>query len=86
MDTENLILKAKGAGRYDQLHVCGFILTGSIQDPANTDVDKVEVTDGGSSSGGLNTDDEPTAILYAKVTSLLRKKGFNVVPCLKDYF
>jgi hypothetical protein len=87
VDTENLILTAKGAKRDNHLWVCGFRLEcGLIKDPADTDVENVEVKDGQDSRGGLNTDDEATCVMYGRVCSALRKKGFSVVLTLDNYF
>ena len=84
VDTENLILTAKGAKRDNHLWVCGFRLEcGLIKDPADTDVENV---DGQDSRGGLNTDDEATCVMYGRVCSALRKKGFSVVLTLDNYF
>jgi len=88
VDTENLILTAKGAKRDNHLWVCGFRTADRdpVKDPADTDVENVEVKDGQDSRGGLNTDDEATCVMYGRVCSTLRKKGFSVVPTLDDYF
>lgn len=84
VDTDNLrITKAEGKGR---LYVCGFRTDVHITNPSNTDIEKIEVTDGLDSRGGLNSSDLVTGRLYVDVVTKLRMQGFDVVPCLKDYF
>ena len=86
VDSENIQLTAKWAADGNFLDVRGFVTRGVISTPDDCEVEMVEVSDGHDSRGGLNTDDEPTCLLYAKVCSMLRKKGFSVVPSLDAYF
>lgn len=86
VDTETLYLVAKGAKPHIGLYLCGFNSQDNVEDPKRSSVEMLELSDGEDSAGGLNTDDEPTCIMYAKVISKLRKAGWVVVPCLKDYF
>jgi hypothetical protein len=85
-DTNNLCLKASGAGKDEFIFVYGFV-TGraAVTTPDDTNVEMVAVCDGQSSDGGLSSSDEPTAILYAKVCVALRKAGFCVVRTMKEY-
>lgn len=69
-----------------KVFVCGFLAETPMGDPDDHAIDMVEVNDGEDSSGGLNTDDEPTAIMYGVVCSRLRKAGYVVVKQMKDYF
>lgn len=86
-DSSNLIISPKGAtDDDDHLYVCGFITEGNRPDPDNYEIEHVEVTDGKDSRGGLNSSDEQLAHVYADVCTKLRKAGFDVVPCLKNYF
>lgn len=88
VDTEGLVFTANGSTDPDvALTLCGFNSDGDdIIDPGCAPVDMLELTDGEDSSGGLNTDDEPTCIMYAKIISKLRKAGWYVVPSLDQYF
>lgn len=87
VDTESLGLRAVGAKAGVALSLCGFSSDADIvTDPKDAWVEMLELSDGEDSSGGLQTDDEPTCIMYAKVISKLRKAGWYVVPCLNDYF
>jgi hypothetical protein len=84
VDTDNLVIYFNGIpGR---LHLCGFITDGDISNSSDTDVEMIELTDGCDSRGGLSSDNEKLGACYLKIRSELRKKGFQVVPCLKDYF
>lgn len=82
VDTEGVILGVSG----ERLYVRGFATRTSIKNPADTPIEMVEVSDGGDSRGGLNSDDPKVCSLYGKVCSKLRKKGYNVVPSMDEYF
>lgn len=87
VDSTNLMLTANGA-RDVHLFVVGFVESGKpgIVTPDDCEIDMIEVSDGEDSRGGLNTSDPATCRLYAEVVSALRRCGFCVVNCLKDYF
>lgn len=96
VDTECLILKAKGAA--DAYHlvgqpdarlfvtVCGFVTDNVVHDDKHADVDMIELQDGLSGEGGLTTDDPPTVALYNEVRMRLRGAGFEVVRSMDEYF
>ena len=89
-DTDNLYIRHTKARRSGALYVFGFV-TGEhapLSDTSTTDcdVEMVQVSDGEDSRGGLNSSNEYICHMYAGVVSRLRKKGFDVVPSMKDYY
>lgn len=54
--------------------------------PDDVDVEMVEITDGGSSAGGLNTFDEAVVSAYGVLCRVLQSMGFTLVPTMDDYF
>lgn len=86
-DTANLVIKPDKIS--DPLYVCGFR---SGVEPALTEtewddgeVEMIELKDGLDSRGGLNSGDIETSVAYAVISSALRRKGWSVVPQMKDY-
>ena len=90
VDTERIVLIANEAkpviGYRPQISISGFVTSGDIMSPSDTEIEMIEVTDGEDSREGLNTSDLATCVLYGQVVSILRKAGFVVVPQMKDYF
>lgn len=84
--SRNIVVEAEGAAKHNQIYVTGFITGDTELNGNDCEIEMIEVSDGQDSRGGLNTDDEPTCVLYAKIVSALRKKGFSVVPQMKNYF
>jgi len=85
VDSENLIVYVKGTD--DQLWVCGFITDDGVVDPAGAcDVEMIELTDGLSSSGGLNSTNANLAIAYTRIRQYFVDNGAEVVPTHKAYF
>jgi len=87
-DSEELLMTAVGAKRGNHLYVHGFVIdTKEVVDtPGDFDIDMIAVSDGQDSRGGLNTDDEPTCLMYARIVSKLRKAGYVVVNTMDEYF
>lgn len=86
VDTTNLVVTPAGK-KTDKLHVCGFVTDSNyITTPDDVDVEMIEVSDGMDSRGGLNSSSLETAQAYAQICTYFRKAGYDVVPCLKDYF
>lgn len=86
VDSENLILTAKGAAKDNALHICGFVTEGWVTIPDDCIIEMIEVTDGQNSSGGLNTNDRPTGLMYLEVKKRLEDAGYSVVRSLKGYW
>lgn len=89
-DTVQIILRPEGTradGRpHDSITVVGFTLDDIGPDKRRCPVDMVEVKDGLDSRGGLRSAQLRTCLLYGRVCSVLRRRGFDVVPQLRDYF
>lgn len=84
-DTNNLIIDLKGTS--DQLRVCGFDdESGELVTIDDADVPMVELTDGLSSNGGLNSRNLKTAKVYILIRQYFIDKGFEVVPTMNAYF
>ena len=90
VDTTQILMRLKDAeGEYPEtLFISGFTVEAGawVTKPDEWDVDMVEVSDGMDSRGGLNSSDPDFCVMYAHAVSKLRLAGFDVVPCLKDYF
>lgn len=95
VDTEVIIVSMDD----DKLWICGFTLEDTLMpyvgnnagiqrkiDPSDMDIEAIEVTDGKSSGGGLNSKHLNTSIVYAHIVSILRENGHAVVPTMSDYF
>lgn len=83
--TDNLELTLGGVE--DKLFVKGFIPdTYRIDETDNIDVTHIELTDGLSSAGGLNSHDFRLARAYIDVRQYFINRGFNVVPTMDAYF
>lgn len=83
--TDNLIITLGGVE--DKLFVKGFIPdTYRIEETNNIDVTHVELTDGLTSAGGLNSHDFRLARAYIDVRQYFLNRGFEVVPTLDVYF
>ena len=87
-DTENIIISLNGSNRrlLGRLYIMGYLPWKSVDTPSNTEIDGIIVSDGEDSGGGLNSSNEDLCILYGRVVSKLRKKGFDVVNNIDDYF
>lgn len=89
-DTVQVILRPEGRshdGRiHDSITVVGFTLDDIGPNKLRAPVDMVEVKDGLDSRGGLASAQLRTCLLYGRVCSILRRRGFEVVPQLRDYF
>ena len=96
VDTEGLLLRAQGAGKAEHLEgepderifltISGFKVEGDVTEAGDAEIDMVEVSDGMTSDGGLNTSDPATCRMYAEVVILLRGASFEVVPSMDAYF
>jgi len=83
--TDRLILTMGGVE--DTLLVRGFSITGErTENTSNVDIDYVELTDGLTSDGGLQSRDYRLARTYIDVRQYFINRGFNVVPSLDPYF
>jgi len=83
VDTEGIAVEMDE----DTLWISGFSLEDTLKlDPSDMDIEAIEVSDGKSSGGGLNSEHLNTSIVYAHIVSMLRKKGHTVVPTMSDYF
>ena len=83
--TDNLVITLGGV--VDTLQVKGFIPdTYRIDETDNIDVTHIELTDGLSSAGGLNSHDFRLARACIDVRQYFINRGFNVVPSMDDYF
>ena len=84
VDTESIIVKMDE----DTLWICGFSMVDNTLelDPSDMDIEAIEVSDGMSSGGGLNSENLNTSIVYAHIVSTLRRSGHSVVPTMSDYF
>jgi hypothetical protein len=80
-----LALRADGSP-HDHVTVTGFTLEPIGPRKDQVPVDMVEVQDGLNSRGGLSSSHLRTCLLYGRVCSILRRRGFEVVPQLRDYF
>lgn len=85
VDTSNLILNIKN-GQGEQLFICGFNIDDYITTPDDVEIEMIEVSDGLDGRGGLSSDIDEVCVAYGRVTGALRRAGFQVVECLKDYF
>lgn len=84
-DTSTIQLTVNGCE--DFLDIAGFRTDKPIgKNRDDAEVEMVYVSDGGDSSGGLNSDEEPICVLYGQVCCRLRKAGFAVVPTMDEYF
>lgn len=70
----------------ETLYIRGFRPGKPLVNPDDTEIEMVEVEDGGDSRGGLNSENTEFCVMYAKVVSLLRQAGYSVVPSMDDYF
>ena len=70
------------------LRIRGFVVDGYLKDNrSDVDVDMVELSAGEDSRGGLNgVRDTERVLAYGKLHAMLVERGFDVVPCLGDYF
>jgi hypothetical protein len=86
VDTTNLIVRHDRDG--DPLYIYGFSTNDYTisQTPDDAEIEMIAVTDGQCSSGGLNSKDMGTCILYGSILSVLRQAGFVVVLTHKGYF
>lgn len=75
----------KDGTSYDHVTVTGFTLE-PIKRRDRVKVDMVEVSDGLDSRGGLSSSHLRTCLLYGRVCSVLRRRGFEVVPQLREFF
>ena len=87
-DTECIILRIDGYKvADDMLYISGFTTDcKGIPNTKDCEIESIEVSDGKDSQGGLNSSDENLGVAYGVVCSRLRKAGFSVVSCMKDYF
>lgn len=85
-DTDNLVLGIVGSN--NNLFVCGFDADSDdeLSTPGNSIVQFIELTDGLSSNGGLNSKNKQTSKVYIAVRQYFIDIGFNVVPSIKPYF
>lgn len=89
-DTAQVILRPEGrrpdGQLYDSVTVTGFTLADLGPNKLRAPVDMVEVKGGLFSRGGLSSSHLRTCLLYGRVCSILRRRGFEVVPQLRDFF
>lgn len=89
-DTNQLCVSVEGAS--DQLWVRGFGSCEEIIEELGAtrddvpDCEFVELTDGLTSHGGLNSSQENVGTVYAKIHYYLKNRGFDVVRTYKDFF
>jgi hypothetical protein len=71
-----------------KLHICGFTpdLSIEIENPDDTEIELVEVTDGMDSAGGCNSYRLQDLEFHARVVYRLKQAGFDVVPTMDVYF
>jgi len=84
VDTDNIIVKIKGAD--DSLFVSGFDDEDDPANPSDVDVPFIELTDGLSSDGGLNSTDKKVARVYIEIRQYFLNRAFYVVNTHKAYF
>jgi hypothetical protein len=83
--TDNLVLMLGGVE--DKLFIKGFIPEKFwIDTTDDIDVSHVELTDGLSGRGGLNSHDFRLARAYIDVRQYFINRGFDVVPRMSEYF
>lgn len=84
VDTEGIVVEMDE----DTLWIRGFTLVDYTlkRDPSDMDIEAIEVTDGLTSGGGLNSEHLNTSVVYAHIVSILRQNGHSVVPTMNDYF
>jgi hypothetical protein len=85
VDTDTIIIRLPNND--GGMFVCGFITNGYFdENRSDVDVEMVELN-AGDSGGGLSGVTDPEIIrAYSEAMIALQGMGFQVVPCLKDFF
>jgi len=88
VDTENLLIDIQHSPGYEdkRFWVCGFDVKNDPADPADCEVEFVQLTDGDDSRGGLNSNSPNMALAYVKIREELQGLGFDVVDSMDEYF
>ena len=85
VDSDNLYLTIKGSKGH--IYIAAFDPERNPTNPSDDEFTHIEVNDGVDSRGGFQTfKDQPLGQAYLAVCQYFATKGFNVVPCLKEYY
>lgn len=82
-DTDNIVIEFHGTK--DCLYLCGFTPKVPCNNPDNTEVDYVEVTDDLDPQGGLNSQNEQIGQAFVLVKKYFRNEKFIVVNQMDDF-